>query len=80
MTNFNWTNKRGSDGAPLQMALRGRLAGHLPVLVPEIRSDLSTFLDQRFQSFPTVLAGIKMIKHTLIIAEILRMVPGIVSE
>ncbi|KAH0598468.1 hypothetical protein MHUMG1_03766 [Metarhizium humberi] len=88
MTNFNWTNKRGSDGAPLQMALRGRLAGHLPVLVPEIRSDLSTFFDQRFQSFPTVLArdatflaaGIKMIEHTLIIAEILRMVPGIVSD
>ncbi|KFG84652.1 putative cytochrome P450 [Metarhizium anisopliae] len=80
MTNFSWTNKRGSDGAPLQMALRGRLAGHLPVLVPEIRSDLSTFFDQRFQSFPTVLAGIKMIEHTLIIAEILRMVPGIVSD
>ncbi|QLI65112.1 Cytochrome P450 monooxygenase BOA4 [Metarhizium brunneum] len=47
MTNFDWTNKRGSDGAPLQMALR---------------------------------AGIKMIEHTLIIAEILRMVPGIVSD
>ncbi|RYP79128.1 hypothetical protein DL771_000106 [Monosporascus sp. 5C6A] len=113
MSDFNWMDKRGSDGAPLQMTLRSRLSGYLPVLLPEIRSDLCALLDQRFDSlavvngvkqgaiFPTILGAVaksnaralfgaklsqnpgflkaatKMIEHTLIIAEILRMVPSI---
>ena len=54
MSGFNWNNVRGSDGAPLQMTLRSRLAGYLPVLLPEMRRDLAAFVDQRIGSLPTV--------------------------
>lgn len=54
MTNFNWMNKRGGDGAPLLMTLRNRLTGHLPVLLPQIRSSMSSLFDENVDSFPLV--------------------------
>ncbi|CAJ2504993.1 Uu.00g123870.m01.CDS01 [Anthostomella pinea] len=118
MSGFHWADTRGADGAPLQMTLRGRLAGHLPALLPELRRDLSLSFDRRFESltevkglrqgalFPTILDavarynalalfgeefcrlydvpedpglvryGVHMIEHTLLIAEVLRMLPA----
>ncbi|XXH01354.1 pre-mRNA-splicing factor rse1 [Hypoxylon texense] len=88
MSDFMWNDKRGSDGAPLQMTLRSRLAGYLPSLLPRIRYDLCALFDQRLDTMTVVadardpkflMAGIKMIEHTLIIAEVLRMVPSVLS-
>ncbi|KAI1156561.1 putative cytochrome P450 [Nemania diffusa] len=112
MSGFDWNVTRGSDGAPLQMTLRSRLVGYLPVLLPDIRRDLAAFIDQRIGSLPTMksgeaqgpifpiileavarsnaraffgselsqnqeflIASIKTIEQTLIMAEILRVVP-----
>lgn len=54
MSGFDWNVTRGSDGAPLQMTLRSRLVGYLPVLLPDIRRDLAAFIDQRIGSLPTM--------------------------
>ncbi|KAI1123641.1 putative cytochrome P450 [Nemania abortiva] len=89
MDGFAWSDRRGSDGAPLQMTMRSRLTSHLPVLLPKIRHNLHALLDQRLDTLPVaedaqnqsfLRAGIKMVEHTVIIAEILRMVPGLFSN
>lgn len=46
MTNFNWLDKRGADGAPLLKTLRTDLNGHLPTILPEIRRSMSGLLDR----------------------------------
>ncbi|KAJ2995163.1 hypothetical protein NUW58_g1353 [Xylaria curta] len=116
MSGFDWNDTRGSDGAPLQMTLRSRLVGYLPILLPEIRRDLAAFIDKRTGSLPRnklgemqgpifpiileavarsnaraffgpelsqnqefLIVSIKTIEQTLIMAEILRMVPGFLS-
>lgn len=65
MSNFNWMNKRGGDGAPLLMTLRHRLTGHLPVLLPQIRSSISALLDQTYDSFPLVNGTLRKKQHPL---------------
>lgn len=54
MTDFNWLDKRGAEGAPLLKTLRIDLAGHLPVLLPDIRRAMSGLLDDLYTSQATV--------------------------
>ncbi|KAI3390484.1 hypothetical protein diail_9512, partial [Diaporthe ilicicola] len=54
MTNFNWLDKRGADGAPLLKTLRTDLTGHLPGVLPEIRRAMSGLLDKVHDSHRTI--------------------------
>lgn len=54
MSNFSWLDKRGGDGAPLLMTLRNRLTGHLPELLPMVRSSMTAIFDKHFDSFRVV--------------------------
>lgn len=54
MTNFNWLDKRGADGAPLLKTLRTDLNRHLPVVLPEIRRSMSSLLEGLYDSHQSV--------------------------
>ena len=52
MSNFNWLDKKGAEGAPLLKTLRNLLTGHLPEILPEIRRSMSGLFDRLYDSHP----------------------------
>lgn len=45
MHGFEWPDQRGVDGLGFVRALRGLLASHLPVLLPDLRVAISVGFD-----------------------------------
>ncbi|KAG8162289.1 hypothetical protein KVR01_008054 [Diaporthe batatas] len=111
MKSFDWTEKRGGDGAPLLKTLRNRLTEHLPNILHKIHAGIKARFDEGYDTFPLLNgvkqgavfpliieavaksnaeaffgpelsgdeqfmeAGMSMIEQTLLIAEIMRLVP-----
>lgn len=50
MTNFNWLDKRGSEGMPLIRTLRTLLTNNIPQVLPDIQLSVSERFDRTYES------------------------------
>ena len=54
MHNFNWFDRRGTEGLPLVRVLRTLLTNNIPYILPELRLATSELFDQMHDSHPIV--------------------------
>ncbi|KAL9601988.1 MAG: hypothetical protein Q9179_002680 [Wetmoreana sp. 5 TL-2023] len=54
MHNFDWFDKRGTEGTPLVKTLRTLLTNNITEILPDIRLAVSAIFDQKYDSHPVI--------------------------